>query len=63
MPLPTITMQLPAGSDVPSIVHLNDGTTIKPNSSGQITVNTKFMHVLMAAGWQIVVSGGTTHVP
>lgn len=63
MALPNVTLQMPAGSVVPSIVHLNDGTAIKPNASGQITVASNFLNVLMAAGWQIVVTGGTTHVP
>lgn len=63
MALPNVTMQMPAGSDVPTQIHLNDGSTIKPAANGQIVVSTKHLHVLLAAGWQIVVSGGTTHVP
>ena len=63
MALPNVTLQLPAGTDVPTMVHLRDATTVKPNSSGQIVVSTKHLHDLLAAGWQLVVSGGTTHVP
>jgi hypothetical protein len=56
-------MQPTAGMVVPSIVYLLDGTTVIPNASGQISVASNLVASLMAAGWQIVVSGGTTHVP
>lgn len=63
MALPTVTMQMPAGFVVPTQIHMRDGSTIKPNASGQITVATNYLHDLLAQGWQIIVSGGTTHVP
>ena len=63
MALPTVTMQSPAGVDVPSIIYLNDGSTVRPAANGQITISSKFLNVMLAAGWQIVVNGGTTHVP
>jgi hypothetical protein len=59
----TVTMQLPAGMDVPSVLYLNDGSKVIPNASGQIVVATKFIGLLLNAGWQIVVGSGTTHVP
>jgi hypothetical protein len=63
MPLPTIVLQMPPGSVVPTQIHLRDGTTIKPAANGTITVATNYLHDLLAAGWQIVISGGATHVP
>jgi hypothetical protein len=63
MPLPTVTMQPPAGSVIPTIVHLRDGTTVTPDASGQITIASNYISDMLAAGWSIVVSGGTTHVP
>jgi hypothetical protein len=63
MPLPNIIMQAPSGVDVPTQVHLPDGTTVKPAANGQITVSSKFLHVMLSAGFQVVVTGGTTHVP
>jgi len=56
-------MQPAAGMQVPTMVHLPDATTVFPNASGQISISSKFVEVMLAAGWQIVVSGGTTHVP
>ena len=63
MTLPTVVMQAASGLTVPSIIHLPDGSTVTPNASNQITVATSFISVLLAAGWQVVVSSGTTHVP
>lgn len=58
-----VTFQLPAGSNVPTRVHMRDGTFATPNAAGQITVDSMYTQDLMASGWQIVVSSGTTHVP
>jgi hypothetical protein len=63
MALPMITMQPASGMQVPTQVHLPDGSTVFPNASGQISVASNFVTTMIAAGWQIVVSSGTTHVP
>jgi hypothetical protein len=63
MALPNVVMQMPAGVDVPTQIHLPDGTTIKPAANGQITISSKFLHVLLNAGFQVVIAGGSTHVP
>ena len=63
MSLPNVTMQPAAGMQVPTMVHLPDATTVFPNAAGQISISSKFVEVMLAAGWQIVVPGGTTHVP
>lgn len=57
-----VTLQLPAGSNVPTRVHY-DSTFAVPDANGRITVDSQYLGPLMAAGWQIVVTGGTTHVP
>jgi len=56
-------MQPAAGMQIPTMVNLPDSTTVFPNASGQISISSKFVSQMVAAGWQIVVSGGTTHVP
>jgi len=63
MSLPMITMQPASGMTVPTMVHLPDGSAVAPNASGQISVASNFVSTLIAAGWQVVVSSGTTHVP
>jgi hypothetical protein len=63
MSLPTITMQPASGMTVPTIVYLPDGSTVTPNASGQISIASNFVNTMIAAGWQIVISGGATHVP
>jgi len=59
----TVPMKVAAGMTVPTMVHLPDATTIFPDATGQILVPALFVTTLMNAGWQIVVTGGTTHVP
>jgi hypothetical protein len=59
---PTVTLNPPSGS-TPSVLQLPDATSVAPNSDGTFTVGTKHMAALLAAGWSIVVSSGTTHVP
>ncbi len=56
-------MQLAAGMTVPTQVHLPDGSTVFPNSSGQISVASSFVTVMIAAGWQVVIAANQTHVP
>jgi hypothetical protein len=56
-------MKVAAGMTVPTQIHLPDATTIFPDATGQIMCPALFVTVLMNAGWQIVVTGGTTHVP
>jgi hypothetical protein len=63
MSLPNVTMQPAAGMTTPSIVYLPDGTSVMPNASGQISIASKYVGVMVAAGWQVIVSSGTTHVP
>ncbi len=59
----TVTLQLPAGSNVPTQVCLPDGSSVTPAANGTITVSSIFLSALLAGGWQIVVTSGTTHVP
>jgi hypothetical protein len=63
MSLPMITMQPASGMTVPTIVYLPDSSTVTPNASGQISVAPQFVTTMIAAGWEIVVASGTTHVP
>ena len=63
MSLPTVTMQPASGMAVPTQVHLPDGSMVMPNASGQISVASNFVGVMLAAGWEIVVTSATTHVP
>ena len=63
MSLPSVTMQPPSGAQIPTQVHLSDGSVVFPNASGQISVASNFVTTMLAAGWAIVVAGGTTHVP
>lgn len=63
MSLPNVTMQPAAGMTIPTLVHLPDATTITPNASGQISVASSLVAVMVAAGWQIVIASNATHVP
>jgi hypothetical protein len=63
MSLPLVTMQPPTGTQVPTHIHLPDGSRVFPNASGQISVASNFVTTLIAAGWQVVISSGATHVP
>jgi len=56
-------MKVAAGMTVPSVIHLPDASTLVPDSSGQVLCPALFVTTLMNAGLQIVVTGGTTHVP
>ena len=58
----TVTMDCITGI-VPSVIHLRDGTSVKPAADGSISVAFVHAHDLMSAGWGIRVTGGTTHVP
>ena len=61
--LTTVPMKVAAGMTVPSLIHLPDASTLVPDSAGQVLCPALFVTTLMNAGWQIVVSSGTTHVP
>lgn len=63
MSLPNVTMQPPAGAQIPSQVHLPDGSTVFPNADGTISVASNFVSTMIAAGWSVVISAGQTHVP
>lgn len=63
MALPNITMQPASGMTMPTQVHLPDGSMVMPNASGQISVASNFVPALIAAGWQVVIASGATHVP
>jgi hypothetical protein len=58
-----IPMKVAAGTVTPTQVHLPDATTIFPDASGQFMVPALFTTELMNAGFQVVVTGGSTHVP
>ena len=59
----TIPMKMAAGSGTPTVVQLPDSTTLTPDATGLINCPASFLISMLAAGWQIVVSAGTTHVP
>jgi hypothetical protein len=59
----TIPMKMASGLGVPTVVHLPDATTLTPDATGQINVPASFLIPLLAAGWQIVIGSGATHVP
>jgi hypothetical protein len=63
MSLPFVTMAPASTQTVPSILHLPDGTSIKPNASGQVSVPSNFVGALLNAGWQIITTGSSTHIP
>lgn len=59
--MPTVTMRAPSGQ-TPSSVHLPDGTTVvptvvgtPPNLQWQVEIQSRFIGVLTAAGWTVVV--------
>lgn len=56
-----VTMAPPTDA-VPSVLQV-DAEQVLPNADGTFTVKSKHMLPLLAAGWQIVVASGTTHVP
>lgn len=59
----TVVMQPPSGGSG-NIIGLTPGPTfIGPDSSGHYTVPSSAITQLLQAGWSIVVSSGTTHVP
>jgi hypothetical protein len=45
------------------VVQLPNATTVQSDSSGVYAVPSKYVSALLNSGWQIQVSGGTTHVP
>jgi hypothetical protein len=59
----TVPMKVAAGGTTPSLIHLPDATTIFPDASGQFLVPALFVTAMMSAGLQIVVTGGSSHVP
>lgn len=61
--LTTVPMKVAAGMTTPSLIHLPDASTLVPDSNGQVLCPALYVTTLMNAGWQIVVSAGTTHVP
>jgi hypothetical protein len=59
----TVPMKVAAGMTVPSLIHLPDASTLVPDASGQVMCPAPFVTTLIGAGWQIVITGGSTHVP
>ena len=60
----TIPMKIAAGQGTPTQVNLPDSTTLTPDAAtGLINCPASFLISMLAAGWQIVVTSGTTHVP
>ncbi len=58
-----VTVQPADGSQVSSINCGPAGTFYPIAGTNQIQVPASFVPQLLANGWQIVVTGGTTHVP
>jgi len=59
----TVPMKVASGGTVPSVIHLADSSAIFPDASGQFLVPSTQVVAMLSAGFQIVVSSGTTHVP
>jgi len=59
----TIPMKMQSGMGTPTVVQLPDSTTLTPDATGQINCPASFLISMLGAGWQIVVSSATTHVP
>lgn len=57
MSLHAVTMKPPAGADVPSLLHLPDSSTVKPDAAGQFNITSNFITMLLAAGWTVVTPG------
>jgi hypothetical protein len=57
-----VTVLPPAGSSPPSVLQL-PAQSVAPNADGSFTVASRHLPSLLAAGWQIAVASGTTHVP
>jgi hypothetical protein len=63
MPAITVPMKVAAGMTVPTLIHLPDASTLVPDSTGQVLCPAPFVTTLIAAGFQIVIVGGSNHVP
>jgi hypothetical protein len=59
----TIPMKMESGLGTPTMVNLPDATTLIPDATGQINCPASYLISMLAAGWQIQVSSGTTHIP
>jgi hypothetical protein len=59
----TIPMKMAAGLGTPTMINLPDATTLRPDAAGQVNIPASFLLSMLAAGWQIQVTGGTTHIP
>ena len=51
-----------ASGGAPTQVNLPDATTIVPDATGQFMVPAAFLTTMLNAGFQMVVTGGATHV-
>jgi hypothetical protein len=58
-----IPMKMAAGLGTPTMVNMPDATTLVPDATGLINVQAQHVIALMGAGWQIQITGGSTHVP
>lgn len=58
----TLVTVIPPGDAIPSVLHLS-AEQVPISADGTFTVKAKYLPSLMAAGWQIAVASGTTHVP
>ena len=47
----TFTLALATGGDIPTQIHLRDGTTIRPANDGTIQANAEHLGALATAGW------------
>lgn len=59
----TVPMKVATGMTTPTQVHLPDSSLLIPDSNGQVLCPALYVTALMNAGFQIVVTGGATHVP
>jgi len=57
-----VTVLAPSGTEPPSVLQL-PAQNVTPNADGSFTVPSRHLPALLGAGWRIVVSSGTTHVP
>ncbi len=58
-----VTMVMASGAAPPSVIHLADGTAIRPAADGSIQVDVKHHAALFGAGWSFKNTSGQTSVP
>jgi hypothetical protein len=53
-----VTLQKVDGNPAPQVIHI-EGAALRPNTSGQITVDARLVPALLRCGWGFGTAGGT----